>query len=87
MTLTKAILSRGPGFPASNVPRVPDKAQAVTLQAKVPRGKLGRHELNFIILHRASTPSGEKSRLSASRRSSVFLKKTKIYTETCWPNL
>ena len=31
MTATSAILSRGPGFPASNVPNVPDNAHAVTL--------------------------------------------------------
>lgn len=93
---TSAILSLGPGLPASRLPREPERAQAVTLlgetcsrlrekrqksqyqgsktvdnayHANVPIGKLGRHALNFIILHLARTPRGENRRLSASKRS------------------
>eukprot|EP00539_Tryblionella_compressa_P009480 CAMPEP_0178787368 /NCGR_PEP_ID=MMETSP0745-20121128/5815_1 /TAXON_ID=913974 /ORGANISM="Nitzschia punctata, Strain CCMP561" /LENGTH=84 /DNA_ID=CAMNT_0020445209 /DNA_START=139 /DNA_END=393 /DNA_ORIENTATION=+ len=67
---TNAMRSRGPGFPARRLPRVPLKAQAPILHAKVPIGKLGRQALNFIILHLARTPKGENSKLRAKRRSS-----------------
>mmetsp|Transcript_7782 Transcript_7782/g.18746 ORF Transcript_7782/g.18746 Transcript_7782/m.18746 type:complete len:87 (-) Transcript_7782:1552-1812(-) len=66
---TKAILSVGPGLPANKLPRVPDKAQAKTLQVKVPIGKFGLQELYLESLHLVSTPRGENSRLKASRRS------------------
>lgn len=41
MIETRAIRSRGPGFPANRVPKLPAKVQARRLAMKVPSGNPG----------------------------------------------
>mmetsp|Transcript_22692 Transcript_22692/g.49167 ORF Transcript_22692/g.49167 Transcript_22692/m.49167 type:complete len:204 (+) Transcript_22692:2353-2964(+) len=78
--------SSGPGFPASNDPRLPDSAHPSMLQANVPSGKPGRSLLRRNNLHLVRTPRGLKSRLIdvcvSSKKKSELMSSVKMRRKT-----